>query len=1232
MKRLQFLYTVPLLVLLFALSLVSCRDAIFDYSHPDPSDPSQSEVSAGDYFEATVSFSSTDLKVPSLRALDKAGENEIKTENVKAYVFQSIGTSSTFLYDAEVTKVEPDADKANAEGKITLLIKDSGDQLVKVFFVVNATPSKVPTVGTTLEEFQKLFVFNQKDLWGAGELPMYAESQAVKISHSSGAVPPLQKEPIPFLRAVARVDVMLGAKSGEKFDEITTGLKTKGGQDLKITSIKAFNVADKGYAIPLQANVENATTAPKVNATSLPEGLTKKSTPTSYLADDTGVDAQMRTIYIPELNNTPHKPTPQDEGQNKPEEDQTNYLARPYLILGIKGAVEGDASKVTYFRVDYLKRRGVEATATYEYLDILRNYRYMVNITNIGGPGFDNEEDAKEGPAANIMYNVLVWEESKMTNVMYDGQYMLGVSHEEITYDRVGGQFSIKVQTSWPEGFKVENHLPSWLTYTITPADGAKTDEKTVTFTAKEMTDAEVAVGDRDQKITIKAGRMRWNVGVKQSKDIKYEIAIYEDEKCTIPTNFIEINQYGEAYDANNPAKSIRNQKGQTLTAEEAGAYKYFYVKAKPQNVKPEMIMPVIPDNPFKITFVETLPGGIYKYKVTARDITGDINAGDIPFETFGATYKFAFDKNIGVEDETDSQGRPTAKISFLQKEYDALPYSDKQLADLLLDAKGDNVYVMDGNQHTFYIKANTPYKIEFVSVLPVVDGREGLVPIEGSNYIKPSGLVNSPSFEGTSIAFKTVNDLVDPKIIHAKATFKLTSPYGYFPDRVFTVDLMSAKMQPEANCYMIKAGAKQGILIPVSRVNTAKAYYDELLSHDIRITEDKKCLPGILSDFQLNSLDPDDDYTVEIIWTDIHDTSVNAGTTDPEEKNIRLSGLKSLRISKDESSLGYIYVEAGTKPGNLLITLQSDKIRRNPTLWSWHIWIVDEYPTARRINKPAAGGDAPYVDLMTRLLGAEREPGIDDDYKGYKANPESNAYQVYGMQYQWGRKDPFPAYGVYMHKDFYSGDGKPFDFPAYAKGTRGNDGKYVALKGAGASYTMRASIENPHSIVSHQTFWQYELFPFDAVDNFKNKWTFRYLWNKVTPSNQSDMEIIGGKTVFDPSPYGFRIMSQAEAKTLRFAYYWSGTYTPKFVTPLPGTIYDGDYQNSDTGTNFVMFAVSQARTDQWAGRYLLNPLSSAAGWTGTSNSDASYKRAMTCAVRPVLNPEETDYKKYLPE
>lgn len=1006
MKRLQFLYTVPLLVLLFALSLVSCRDAIFDYSHPDPSDPSQSEVSAGDYFEATVSFSSTDLKVPTLRALDKAGENEIQTDKVKAYVFQSIGTSSTFLYEAKVTKVVPDATKNKAEGKITLLIKDSGDQLVKVFFVVNATPSQEPAVGTTLEEFQKLFVFSQKDTWRAGELPMYAESQAVKISHSSGAVPSLQKTPIPFLRAVARVDVMLGAKSGEKFDEITTGLKTKGGQDLKITSIKAFNVADKGYAMPLKANVENATTAPKVNATSLPEGLTKKSTPISYLADDTGVDALMRTIYIPELNNRPHDATAQADGQNKPEKDQTNYLARPYLILGIKGAVEGDASKVTYFRVDYLERTGEEPTATYKYLDILRNYRYMVNITNIGGPGFDNEEDAKEGPAANIMYNVLVWEESQMTNVVYDGQYMLGVNDDNLTFYKDGGTYSIKVQTSWPKGFEVKG-LPDWLEVEpFKPTDetaNKPTDEKLVTFKIKEPASV---TEPRKGEAFIQAGRMKWKLNITQLNTLDVKIEIFSDPECTQELQYIELDERGKDTPTN------------TYTV----GKKKFYVRVTPaapiSAVNDETRAPFTftgapaasPSRP-PIETAKEVSAGVYEFEVTADPLNNPKN----PFETRQNKYHFI----------TEQSGeKAEATLSINQTEYNIVFYEDEDLTNPMLSEGDAATYFMNGEDKQFYVRSNIPYIIwmdnqmidksarnkenantDGSSKFPIVtgyydkDGKFVKLDYDSSNTMNNWRSVKTeeaPTPNGSPLKFRAAEaDAL--KIIYGHvmwvACTTMKSLEWKFPlynkqlanhDRVTKIqtNFVAGYFLPEANSYPITLG-KTGLLIPIQRrINHAARYYEEnfdtpfgWVDDDYQHKNDETAKIDPFENWesykqrnQLNRLDDDDDISLEVLWTDIQ--SVTEKGSELARNPIKQDGTAPLKLLVPVEIKGerYAYVLPGDDGadnyGNLVFCVRDKNKKRvdnkrtsildyqeqgkDVILWSFHLILYrpGEIPT----------------------------------------------------------------------------------------------------------------------------------------------------------------------------------------------------------------------------------------------------------------------------------------------
>ena len=1146
----------------------------------------------------SMSVEGLGLRNPLTRSLTPEGENSTAAERIRVLVFDK---DNKFSYEAKVTSYIPSGDPADKKdkGTMTLLAKNtpSGDTSTFVM-LANVTRSANTDAdglaGKTREEVMQLFTFSMPDkgIWKDGELPMWGASDPVRVDHSAGAVPKLGT--VYLVRAVARVDVGLNlsniSEGASTFDEKAGGI-----EGITLTKVFFYNTNTTGRVSPFENGIYWDEANRKAKQPSIPDpapAVTGKIDRTPSIVDE---KILLREVYVPEAVNVPTAATQGANGETLPENNTENYLKRPYIVVGLTGADKSRPDKETFFRIDYLKRTGAEADATYEYLPLLRNHRYLVNIKAVGGPGFDTEEDARKGPAANIMYNVVVWNESTMSDVLYDGQYMLGVSADHFTFYREGGSLTAKVQTSWPEGFTVEG-LPAWISYSIIPSDPDKTaptDEKTVTFTVTEHVDASRMWPEKPEDAQnalkaayVKAGRMKWFLGFEQSKDINVTLQIFADEACSRPLEFIEVNQYGESY---GQAGKVVTKDGRTLTAEEAGARVTFYVKTEPHDLEP--VFHAEAANPFKIEKAGQLAGGIWKYTVTAPDITGNTEY----FDNFNTTYTFTV---THVETGRSASG----KLSLLQKEYNAIPFFDKFLHQSLL-VSNNSIYLMDGKQKQYYVKANSEYKIELVSALSD-NGAGDVIETFAPFYEK------DPSLSGKPVSFTAVDDITTSRLYSGKAKFKIYSPDGLFPEREFELELVSGIVQPEANTYMLKAGAKQGIFIPVSRVNTAYEYYKKLLDHDA-VLSDKQGLPGSKEDFMLNKLDADDDWRVNIVWTDIKE----AGGHNDIEK----AGLSELSEQGGSGPGSYIYVKPGQTPGNVLIEIKSGKIKGNPTLWSWHIWIVDNYPTV--LDVASQGGDGPKtVHLMSHLLGA---------YERVQSQYSADAYREFGMQYQWGRKDPFPAHDVRVNKNFYDGSGKLFDFLWEQRGNDVDYGRTDAQQARGAALTMKQSIEHPNAIVSHQSFWLYECFPHGLVNYFNDRWVFLYPWNQ--PSLTGNPEEVGGKTVFDPSPYGFRIMSQKEAVTLRFAYFHANR--SGLSTPLPGSIYDGTFTDGKSGGNEVIFAVAQARSDTHAGHYLLNSIGGSAGWTSASNTNATYRRCMTYSVRPVIDPDvQDDYKKYLPE
>lgn len=77
MRRFQSLYSVVLLALLSSLTLVGCRDALFDRSFPDCSEQQEAEVTPG-----TPGGEVTEYKVPLYTIVDNRKLFEIRRNTI----------------------------------------------------------------------------------------------------------------------------------------------------------------------------------------------------------------------------------------------------------------------------------------------------------------------------------------------------------------------------------------------------------------------------------------------------------------------------------------------------------------------------------------------------------------------------------------------------------------------------------------------------------------------------------------------------------------------------------------------------------------------------------------------------------------------------------------------------------------------------------------------------------------------------------------------------------------------------------------------------------------------------------------------------------------------------------------------------------------------------------------------------------------------------------------------
>ena len=160
------------------------------------------------------------------------------------------------------------------------------------------------------------------------------------------------------------------------------------------------------------------------------------------------------------------------------------------------------------------------------------------------------------------------------------------------------------------------------------------------------------------------------------------------------------------------------------------------------------------------------------------------------------------------------------------------------------------------------------------------------------------------------------------------------------------------------------------------------------------------------------------------------------------------------------------LYVKAvGGKKGNVVVGVKKKGAGDDAYLWSWHLWITEE--------PQLIGG------FMDRNLGA------------MSANP-SDGDKTYGLYYQFGRKDPF------------TGDIDRYDI----NGT--SIGKTTVTSG---KVTFAKAMQTP---AVFYLFDNSSCPDWASPNNYISK-----KWNDITDAN--------GKSLFDPSPEGWRLPSKDE-------------------------------------------------------------------------------------------------------
>ena len=387
--------------------------------------------------------------------------------------------------------------------------------------------------------------------------------------------------------------------------------------------------------------------------------------------------------------------------------------------------------------------------------------------------------------------------------------------------------------------------------------------------------------------------------------------------------------------------------------------------------------------------------------------------------------------------------------------------------------------------------------------------------------------------------------------------------------DPVTNYNLANAKgeaaIENTANCYIISAPGTYRI--PLVYGNAIKGGGTNSSAYTSSKTKVMGTEEFVLQEFvdhndhkitspYINVQNSGDQATkAKVIWEDCQDIVTTPAVTG--------SGADSyLTFTIDENKL---------QNGNAVVAVTN---AAGTVMWSWHLWFT---PKSSLKKIPFTSGSTTY-NFMTDNLGwkytkwtggLKREVVVKIEQQAetgekktatitLKQAPGNNVREGYGNLYQWGRKDPLPG-----TDNFY-----PKTAPNI--GYKFNDG-YAIVGDSHAEYTNPANVQRMEKRTIGLGIREPGIM-LPKVGGGKLSWTNRQYINLWSADNdkmyESETPIKNGvKTIYDPSPVGFKVPDAYAFKDLsKGVAVWENGYTLKVDNDKDIYFPAGGYRDGNDG------------------------------------------------------------------
>ncbi|WP_307756587.1 BACON domain-containing protein, partial [uncultured Alistipes sp.] len=382
---------------------------------------------------------------------------------------------------------------------------------VYAVLIANAKSSvdAVTLTGRTKQQIMPELTMDVTGIWPVTPIgafrrfPMWGKSENFDFDATS-----LETLQVGLLRAVSKIDV------GTAYNESTK--EFDGLANFEIFRIWLCNSSDLMHVVPDETNYSAAQR--KVTAPTLASGSTfTASNEYKQVAagvPNYGVNSNgkrfVNAIYCAE----------HAAGSGV----DLEYMDNSYLVIEAEYAASGIK---TFYRVDFIKTwiDSQSGNLMQEFLPLLRNHQYRVNITKVAGAGFDTFDKAAEARGTNTNLTVVVENSNdEIREIVYNGQYYLGVNNSTIATDMVEKTIDYPIETNY---YQIDfSSDVTWIT-DETPAGTLTTTDKVNGLGALTMNikfEENDTGAPRTGVFTLTAGML----------DMKFDITVVQDEYSRI--------------------------------------------------------------------------------------------------------------------------------------------------------------------------------------------------------------------------------------------------------------------------------------------------------------------------------------------------------------------------------------------------------------------------------------------------------------------------------------------------------------------------------------------------------------------------------------------------------------------------------------------------------------------------------------------------------------------------